>query len=407
MPTSRIHRASRSALVVGAGVSGLTTALCLARRGFHITIVADQVSPGITSNVAGALWEWPPAVCGRHHDDVLLAPSKAWSLTSYQRFRELAQAPHHTGVFLRPANFYFRRPVENDPAELTKMHELADHVLGFVHSADLITNNGVNPDAAVVDAYRFLAPMVDTDRYLSWLHRQVALAGCTLLRGHLHGDLRSQQHQLRHQFGAELIINCTGLGAYELTGDTELSPHRGAVIRIDNTGHHMPRITAAHCVANDPSTTHQDMIFIVPRGDDRLLLGGLVEPDQWQTNVDLNYPPIAELLHRNKQFLPALANATPDPTQPIRVGLRPFRSQSVRLEHEPGTTIIHNYGHGGAGVSLSWGCAQHVATLATQLLNPPKPSRRAHPPHPTPPTTPLKTSRFITPIPSPTTLITQ
>jgi D-amino-acid oxidase len=100
MPTSRIHHASRSALVVGAGVSGLTTALCLARRGFHITIVADQVSPGITSNVAGALWEWPPAVCGRHHDDVLLAPSKAWSLTSYQRFRELAQAPTTPACFL-------------------------------------------------------------------------------------------------------------------------------------------------------------------------------------------------------------------------------------------------------------------------------------------------------------------
>jgi hypothetical protein len=60
------------------------TALCLARRGLHITVVADQVSPGTTSNVAGALWEWPPAVCGRHHDDVLLAPSKAWSLASYQ-----------------------------------------------------------------------------------------------------------------------------------------------------------------------------------------------------------------------------------------------------------------------------------------------------------------------------------
>lgn len=60
-------------LVVGAGVSGLTTALCLARRGFHVTVVADQVSPDITSNVAGALWEWPPAVCGRHHDEVLSA----------------------------------------------------------------------------------------------------------------------------------------------------------------------------------------------------------------------------------------------------------------------------------------------------------------------------------------------
>ena len=120
MRTRNVHRAAGGVLVVGAGVSGLTTALCLARRGLHVTVVADQVSPGITSNVAGALWEWPPAVCGRHHDEVLLAPSTAWSLTSYERFRELADAPATTGVFLRPANFYFRQPVKDNPGELTK-----------------------------------------------------------------------------------------------------------------------------------------------------------------------------------------------------------------------------------------------------------------------------------------------
>jgi D-amino-acid oxidase len=338
--------------------------------------VADQVSPGITSNVAGALWEWPPAVCGRHHDEVLLAPSKAWSLTSYERFRELAGAPVRTGVFLRPANFYFREPVEDNPVELTKMKELADHVLGFVHSAELIDDNGVNADAGMVDAYRFLAPMVDTDRYLSWLHREVALAGCTLLLRRISGDLRIQEQQLRQEFAADLVVNCTGLGAYELAGDQDLCPHRGAVISVDNTGQFMPRITAAHCVANDPSTDHQDMIFIVPRGDDRLVLGGLVEPDEWATNVGLDYAPIRDLVRRNVKFLPILADAKLDQTNPVRVGLRPFRGQSVRLEHEPGTGIIHNYGHGGAGVSLSWGCAEHVAQLASRLLDDPRPSRR-------------------------------
>lgn len=371
MPARSAHHPNRSVLVVGAGVSGLTTALCLARRGFDITIVADQVSPRTTSNVAGALWEWPPAVCGRHHDEVLLEPSKAWSLTSYERFRRLAEAPAHTGVFLRPANFYFRQSLENNPAELTKMTELADHVLGFVHSAELIEDNGVNPDAGVVDAYRFLAPMVDTDRYLGWLHRQTTLAGCTLQRRHIFGDLSRQEQQLRQEFGVDLIVNCTGLGAYELVGDQDLSPHRGAVIRVDNTGKVTPRVTVAHCVANDPSTDHQDMIFIVPRGDDRLLLGGLVEPHEWETNIGLNYAPIRDLLRRNVEFLPILAEAELDQADPVRVGLRPFRGQSVRLEHETGTGIIHNYGHGGAGVTLSWGCAEHVAQLASRLLDDP------------------------------------
>ena len=379
MHTRIVDRTSRSVLVVGAGVSGLTTALCLARGGFRVTIVADQVSPGITSNVAGALWEWPPAVCGRHHDEVLLEPSKAWSLTSYEQFRKLAEAPADTGVFLRPANFYFREPVENNSVELTKMKELADHVLGFVHSAELIENNGVNPDAGMADAYTFLAPMVDTDRYMSWLHREVAMAGCTLLLGRISGDLRTQEQQLRQEFAADLVINCTGLGAYELAGDKDLCPHRGAVIRVDNTGEIMPRITAAHCVANDPSTDHQDMVFIVPRGDDRLLLGGLVEPGEWGTNIGLDYGPIRDLLRRNVEFLPILAGAKLDQADPVRVGLRPFRGQSIRLEHEPGTTIIHNYGHGGAGVTLSWGCAGDVARLASQLLDGSQLSTRTRP----------------------------
>jgi D-amino-acid oxidase len=373
MPMRNARHASRNVVVVGAGVIGLTTALCLARRGFHITIVADQVSPGVTSNVAGALWEWPPAVCGRHHDDVLLAPSKAWSRTSYKRFCALAEVPARTGVFLRPANFYFRQPVDDDPAELTKMQELAGNVLGFVHNAEMIEGNGVNPDAGVVDAYCFLAPMVDTDRYLSWLLRQVTLAGCTLLLRRICGDLRSQEQQLRREFAAELIVNCTGLGAYALAGDDDLSPHRGAVIRILNTGEVMPRITAAHCVANDTSTDHQDMIFIVPRGSDRLLLGGLVEPDEWATNVGLDYPPIRDLYRRNVDFLPVLADAKLDQADPVRVGLRPFRRKSVRLEHEPGTCIIHNYGHGGAGITLSWGCAEDVVALAARILDDPTP----------------------------------
>jgi D-amino-acid oxidase len=118
------------------------------------------------------------------------------------------------------------------------------------------------------------------------------------------------------------------------------------------------------------------MIFIVPRGENLLVLGGLVEPGEWEINVGLDYTPIRDLLQRNVEFLPMLAAAQLDHADPLRVGLRPFRGHSVRLEHEPGTGIIHNYGHGGAGVSLSWGCAEHVAQLASRLLDdPPLPMR--------------------------------
>ena len=51
----------------------------------------------------------------------------------------------------------------------------------------------------------------------------------------------------------------------------------------------------------------------------------------------------------------------------VKVGLRPFRKSGVRLEPEKlpdGRTIIHNYGHGGAGFTLSWACAEEVYAIA-------------------------------------------
>jgi D-amino-acid oxidase len=58
-------------------------------------------------------------------------------------------------------------------------------------------------------------------------------------------------------------------------------------------------------------------------------------------------------------------NLTPvrvDPSLVIRsvVGLRPFRPSGfvVRREDIAGKTLVHNYGHGGGGISLSWGCAE-------------------------------------------------
>ena len=80
-------------LVIGAGASGLTTALCLARRGFQVTIVADRFAPRVTSVVAGALWEWPPAVCGYHNDQLSLARSKVWCEISYGIFADLSTDP--------------------------------------------------------------------------------------------------------------------------------------------------------------------------------------------------------------------------------------------------------------------------------------------------------------------------
>jgi D-amino-acid oxidase len=318
--------------------------------------------------VAGALWEWPPAVCGQHQDAVSLEHAKGWSEISYRVFADLA-SNSATGVFLRPVTFYFKQPVAEDLSQSQKVKEYKDKVKEFRHDPALIVEHGVNRELGYCDAYTHLAPMIDTDVYLGWLLAEVQRAGCRVIEGKVVGLLRSQEQTLLREYGADAIVNCAGLGAGELSGNL-VSPLRGALIRVHNDGVDLPRITEAHCVSHNGSIKERGFIFIVPRGNDMLVLGGLAEPFEWKVDIDFdNYEPIREMYRRCVEFLPVLRGAVIDAAQPVRVGLRPFRQEGVRLENEPGTRIVHNFGHGGSGVTYSWGCGLEVVRKVEQIMS--------------------------------------
>jgi D-amino-acid oxidase len=354
-------------LVIGAGVSGLTSALCLRRRGLAVTVLAESFAPRITSVVAGALWEWPPAVCGHHRDILSLARSKVWCRASHQIFAELARDPAETGVFIRPVTYYFKRPIGEKRYHQAKMEELKHEVGGFRHDKALIAEHGINP-LGLEDAYTHIAPMVDTDVYMPWLLREARKAGCRVVERKIAGSLLARAESLEREFEVDAIVNCTGLGARELTGEP-MYPLRGALVRIRNDGKAMPRITQAHCVSLDNSEQERGFIFIVPRGENMLVLGGLAEPNEWGLEIGLHsYAPVREMYQRCLEFMPALRHGEIDSSEPVRVGLRPVRDRNVRLEAEPHAPIVHNYGHGGSGVTFSWGCALEVADLVERIV---------------------------------------
>jgi D-amino-acid oxidase len=354
-------------LVIGAGVSGLTSALCLARRGFGVTVLADRFAPHVTSVVAGALWEWPPAVCGQPLDSLSLARSKTWAAESYKVFSSLAKV-RDTGVSLRTANSYFHFPPAPGSLEHAKLSELPGVVREFRHDARLIQENSVNPALELRDAYCCLSPIIDTDTYLKWLMDEARRGGVRFVERRVEGLLQETERSLRRGFGAAALVNCTGLGAREL-GDSSVYPLRGALVRLRTGGRNIPATTQSHCLAPNRTDPGSPFVFIVPRGPDTLVLGGLAEADQWDVRISLDsHDPIRAMYERCLEFLPALRALEMDPIEPLRVGLRPCRPQNVRLEYEAGTRIIHNYGHGGSGVTLSWGCAREVADLAETLL---------------------------------------
>ncbi|KIY71401.1 FAD dependent oxidoreductase [Cylindrobasidium torrendii FP15055 ss-10] len=389
-PTSKPR--GRRVLVVGGGVTGLTTAWALLDAGYDVTIVAERWADPqnrITSNVAGALWEWPPAVCGKHTDRVSLCNSKRWCMTSYRLFDRLLEIlppddyiDH--GVRMRMSNFFFDRLLEDmpDPGQAKKFLEIASQVdiRGVRRDPNIILEHGVDISAGIVDAYQHLAPVIDTDRYMTWLRLVVSSKGASFETRRISGDLLTQERDLLSKYNAVAIVNATGLSGVELAGDASVYPLRGALIRVVNDGKKFPKVTEALAVTHDETRGEdEDIVFIVPRNDNTLILGGIAQPHQWALDLTLESPEIQRMRARCNQFVPGLANAEYDPEAALVQGLRPFRKSNVRVEREPrggGTSrIIHSYGQGGAGFSLSFGCASDVLGLVQELEQGITPSR--------------------------------
>jgi len=300
-------------------------------------------------------------------------------MTTYRAFDELMRtlpAEEH-GVRMRMANFFFSKPLEEIPSQLCKMNEIkaASDVQGFKRDKTLITAHAVNQDAGVVDSYQHLAPVVDTDQYMMWLRSTVASKGARFVTKRIHGDLLEEEDRLRLEYGVDIIVDAAALGAAELAVDPKVYPLRGALIRVVNDGSRFPIVKEALCVSHDDTAAEdmEDIVFIVPRNDNVLILGGLAQPDVNTLDLTLDSPEIVRMRKRCNDFVPGLENAKYDET-PFVQGLRPLTDEGVRVEREPrwkkdGTAsrVIHTYGHGGSGFTLSFGCAGDVLTMLRGL----------------------------------------
>jgi D-amino-acid oxidase len=294
-------------IVVGAGVIGLTCAVRLLEAGHRVDIVARDLPLETTSAVAAALW-YPYRALPQ--DRVT-----SWAGASYAEFMGLAHDPE-TGVTMRTGTEVFARP-QRDPW-------WRPAVPGLDRETSL-------PEG-YVDGWTFVAPIIEMPVYLTWLSTRVAELGGTLTRMNL-SALPS---------GADLVVNCSGLGARLLGSDRSLVPVRGQVVYVEQVGLDRWLLDAA-----GPT-------YVVPRSRD-IVLGGTDIDGEWSRTPTAGAA--AEILARAIRLVPELAGA-----KVIRhkVGLRPLRP-AVRVERVG--DVIHCYGHGGAGVTLAWGCADEVAGL--------------------------------------------
>jgi D-amino-acid oxidase len=294
-------------VVVGAGVIGLSVAVRLAERGHRVDVLARDLPLETTSVVAAAMW-YPYEA--RPQDRV-----NAWSAEAYDVFTDLSADPD-TGVRLRAGTEVLAEPTP-DPWWAATVPDLAR----------------TWPPDGYADAWSFTTPVADMPVYLQWLRDRLESLGGTVTRVSL-AELPQPEDGL--------VVNCAGLGARRLVGETDVRPARGQVLLVAGSG-------VDRWWLDETGPT-----YVVPRGD-HVVVGGTFEPGDWSRTPD---PAIAERIwQRAVALVPALAGGE---VVGHRVGLRPVRSL-VRLERE--ADVVHCYGHGGAGMTLSWGCADEVVAL--------------------------------------------
>nr|WP_203690292.1 FAD-dependent oxidoreductase [Streptomyces sp. SID12488] len=294
----------------------MTTAVVLAERGRRVRVWTREPAELTTSAVAGALW-WPYRI---EPEDF----AGEWALASLSVYAELAQRPGETGV----------RMVE-----------------GVQEGLRL---DGLGPWAARVpelretdEGLRARLPLIDMPVHLAWLRERFLAAGGVV-------EERSVEDlaEAAGAGGADVVVNCTGLGARELVPDPAVRPVRGQLVVVENPGITTWFTSAGH---GDSKSTY---FFPQPGG---LILGGTADEDEWSLVPD---PAVAEeIVRRCAAVRPEIAGAR---VLGHRIGLRPTR-HAVRLDREllpGGQVLVHNYGHGGAGITVAWGCAQVAARLA-------------------------------------------
>ncbi len=313
-------------LVLGCGVIGLTSAIRLLEEGYDVEIAAASIPPDTTSNVATAYW-YPFRVN---------PPEKVlpWSITTYNTYMELCKIPDiGIGLF----NFI----------------QIFDHKVDDPYwSAAVKEFRRAGPDELLpgyVDGYVALIARIETPVYMQYLVGRFRESGGRITK--LDREIQSIDEL---SGGNNLIINCSGLGAGKIFNDKEVYPIRGQLVKTSNPG-------LKDCLNEEEGPL--SVSYVVPHPT-YCILGGSADDNNWDLEEDTELS--NEILRKCEVLEPRLKNARVLGT---RVGLRPGRSE-VRLELEklsPECTVIHNYGHGGAGFTLSWGCAEDVVKLADSI----------------------------------------
>jgi D-amino-acid oxidase len=319
MPTN-----SKKITVIGCGVIGLSSGIKLLEAGFDVEIIARELPPATTSDVAAAIWY--PYRC--YPEEKALH----WGKQTLETCYKLSEV-NHSGVSIVEFTEYLPEPAP-DPWWKNAVKQFC-------------RLSQVSLPGLYRDGFLFEVPFIDSSLHMPWLVERFKKFG---------GKIRKAAVQDFEEIDSEVgvIVNCAGIGAGKLANDKSLYPVKGQSVRIKGTS------DGGYYLDQHGSLA---LSYVLPRSDDIVLGGTAVEHD---TTTEPEEEITEQIIRKARQLDPSLQI---DEIKHVAAGLRPARSE-VRLESEQknGRHIIHNYGHGGAGYTLSWGCAEEVVELVKKAL---------------------------------------
>uniref|UniRef100_A0AC35ESF8 FAD dependent oxidoreductase domain-containing protein n=1 Tax=Panagrolaimus sp. PS1159 TaxID=55785 RepID=A0AC35ESF8_9BILA len=322
--------------IIGQGVSGTSTALAILEihPSMKITLFADRPFEDTCSYGPGG------------HFEIMEAEHKKWGLISFERFAKLEKEfGPKIGVK------YVSGFVQSDNE--TFIEKLGEFNAEIVHNYRKMNSREMKHIFSEPLKYGIHYSTYSTQGrlYVPWLKSQCEKYGAKFIRREIHSI-----EELADE-GYDIVINCAGLhGGKVSKDDNEMSPLRGIAFEIDAPGW-------KHFSFSELET------FVIPL-DNTILAGTVRQPGRYDRTI--TEEDRREVLHRIYKLHPTLKSHKINAEW---CGLRPCRD-SVRLERQTrkslnGKTfeVLHNYGHGSNGFTLSWGCAQEVLGLLNQILS--------------------------------------
>eukprot|EP00057_Strongylocentrotus_purpuratus_P032519 XP_787922.2 PREDICTED: D-aspartate oxidase [Strongylocentrotus purpuratus] len=341
----------RNVCVVGAGIIGLSSAVNIIETipNVEVTLIAQHFAADVTSSVSGGLWN--PRDVPLNTTPVKLL--QKWSRDTWNHSIPLALSPEATkfGIEFLPGYRLYPEKIKEEEDPWWK-----DDVIGYRRVPQKEIKQLFAP--TFHDGYSYMTIITNCLIYLPYLMKRFLQKG---------GKVVQRKVGSLGEFAGvyDVVVNCSGLGAKFLVQDDTVEPARGQIIRVRAP---MQHFFVLYTLKSGMKGWGDRSFYVFPRNG-QVILGGTIQKGRWDTTPD---PEDAKyILDITSKVLPNLKGSE---VVKHLVGLRPTRSEGIRLEAETmnfgaiNLEVVHNYGHEGNGVTLHWGCAKQVTQLVQKIL---------------------------------------